>query len=324
MVRVLEALLEHLGNQFDSVIGDHTTIYLTGSCGRGDMGAASDIDPYVVRIDRSTLSAQSNDDSDIIASALRAAVRKVGLPDLDAHGEYARLVTAESLTENLGNVDDDKSGALTKRMLLLLESRPLLGRDAYETIVEQAIAAYWKNEEQHPADYLPIVLVNDIVRYWRIVLLNHESRLRDKTKEHSLRQSDAMALRRYKSYQLRIPRCLTCFSALAYLLAVTPTEPAHVNREDVLRMIRMSPIERLEALRGKTNVSPQALDEMIRLYVTYLERTNAGKQQLTALLSTDPKTVESVSRDGKEFTRHIFELIQALGGGRTLHRAIVV
>ena len=39
------------------------------------------------------------------------------------------------------------------------------------------------NEDLHPNDYLPFVLVNDIIRYWRIVLLSHESRLRKKKNE---------------------------------------------------------------------------------------------------------------------------------------------
>ena len=322
--RVQTALLEKLGDNHESLLGTHTTIYATGSCGRGDMGAASDLDPYVVRVDGAMPSARSNVDADLIAAALRQAVKQVGLLDLDADGEYARLVTAESLFENLGNVDDDKTGAFTKRMLLLLESRPLVGESAYVRLVEQTIDAYWKNEEQHRADYLPIVLLNDIVRYWRIVLLNHESRLRDKSKESPLSPDEKMALRRYSSYKLRVPRCLSCFSALAYLLALTPTEPAHVKREDIFRMVGMSPIERLEQLQGKPNTSTEILDILRQLYVAYLERTDNGKKVLIDQLKSDPTMITAVSQDGKDFTRHMFQLIQTLGGGRTLHRAIVV
>src|SRR5690606_39931962 len=138
----------------------------------------------------------------------------------------------QSLFEFLGSPLDDTTGALNRRMLLLLESRPLANEDAYHALIDQTIKAYWKNHDQHPTDYLPIVLVNDIVRHWRIVLLNHESKLREKVAKQGLSPDDEMALRRYSSYKLRVPRCLTCFSALSYLLSLTPSEPAHVEKDD--------------------------------------------------------------------------------------------
>lgn len=288
------------------------------------MGAASDLDPYVVRVhDRGSVFSDE-DAATTIASALRKAVCDAGLPELDANGEYASLVTAQSLFESLGSPLDDETGALTRRMLLLLESRPVVNEAAYQDLILQTIRAYWKNEEQHLADYLPIVLVNDIVRYWRILLLNHESRLREKAAKQGLSPEDEMALRRYSSYKLRVPRCLTCFSALSYLLALTPSEPAHVKRDDIVRMVQMPPIARLEFLRQIAGSPLGTLDELERLYIRFLERTDGGKTALTDELKADQETVIAVSRDGRNFTRHMFDLIQALGGGRPLHRAIVV
>lgn len=322
--RVQTSFLEQLGDERDAALGTHTTVYVTGSCGRGDMGAASDLDPYVVCVDAATFPVRAENAADFIAAALRHAVERVGLPALDADGEFARLVTAESLFEHLGSKLDDQTDALTKRMLLLLESRPLVNREAYDRLVGKTINAYWKNAEQHPNDYLPIVLVNDIVRYWRIVLLNHESRLREKSKKAMLLPPEEMALRRYSSYKLRVPRCLSCFSALAYLLALTQTEPAHVRREDIILMAGMTPIERLEQLRGNPNAPAATLDALRQLYAAYLRMTDGGKTELTDRLRSDATIVGAVSHDGKEFTRHMFHLIQTLGGGRTLHRAIVV
>lgn len=322
--RIRAAFLDQLGDHRDTTIGTHTTVYATGSCGRGDMGDASDLDPCVVYLDDGIAASRSEDATDVIADALRQAVEHVGLPELDANGDYARLVTAESLFSNLGSPTDDESGALTKRMLLILESRPLVNDEAYKALIRKTIAAYWKNEDLHPEDYLPIVLVNDIVRYWRIVLLNHESRLREKSKRDQMSPEKEMALRRYSSYKLRVPRCLSCFSALSYLLALTPTEPAHVNREDIIHMAGLTPIERLEHLRQYPNAPTDTLDALEKLYIRFLEKTNGGKEELTEELERDPKAVEAISRDGQEFTQHMFDLIQGLGGGRTLHRAIVV
>lgn len=114
------------------------------------MGAASDLDPYVVRVHAGGSGISDEDAATAIAWALREAVRDAGLPELDANGEYASLVTAESLFESLGSPLDDETGALTRRMLLLLESRPVVNEAAYQDLILQTIRAYWKNEGQHP------------------------------------------------------------------------------------------------------------------------------------------------------------------------------
>jgi len=62
-------------------------------------------------------------------------------------------------------------------MLLVLESRLLFIDDTYDALIDNTVEAYCRNYELHPTDYLPIVVVNDIVRYCRVVLLNGESKL---------------------------------------------------------------------------------------------------------------------------------------------------
>ncbi len=314
---VLRIELKAVGSE---VLCGGTTIYVTGSAGRGDMGPASDLDPYVIDIDgRATA-----DQSEAIEGALKATLLKLGLPELDADGEYARLVGAASLLSHLGEPLDDEKGALTKRMLLLLESQPLINPEAYEELLGRVIDAYWLNEGRHPDDYLPVVLLNDIVRYWRTLLLNHESRLRKKLREQDVSDARGLALRHYSSYKLRIPRCMSCFSALLYLLALTADEPAHVSREDVVAFVRLQPLGRLEELkRFDPGVSGQ-VDRLGSLYMGFLERSGRGKTALTDQMERDEGEVKSVKGDGREFTKIVFELVQRFGGGRELHRAIVV
>lgn len=190
--------------------------------------------------------------------------------------------------------------------------------------------AYWQNEERHPHDYLPFVLVNDIVRYWRILLLNHESRLRKK--KHDLDRSppagDAQQIllgeRRYSSYKLRLPRCLTCFSALTYLLALTRREGAHVTKDHVRTMVGLTPLERLGRLSALAGREMGRVDRLLKVYRSYLERTHAGKQALLGRLREDRAVHEALSREGHEFTRTMFELVQELGEGRPLHRHMLV
>ena len=309
-----------------------TTIYVVGSAGRLEMGDGSDLDPYIVTGVGSEGSAGgaaaegASADGAGMLSALHDSIRAAGLPDLDAGGKHAQPVTAAFLTQDLGDPNDDSKGALTKRILLLLESQPLVHPEAYNRLVAACVDVYWKNERGHEHNYLPIVLVNDIVRYWRTVLLNHESRIGVKlAKDVAGKTVDEVALRRYSSFKLRIPRCLSCFSALLYLLRLTASDDRGVTRDQVVATVRQTPLERLECLRGFSASVDRGVDTANARYVEYLEISNAGKPELLRQLAkSDGPLAHRVSTCGNAFTEAVFHLVQEVGGGRPLHRAIVV
>jgi len=99
----------------------------------------------------------------------------------------------------------------TARLLLLLESSPLIGESVYQQITNDVIVAYWKDYEGHKSDFMPIP-ANDILRMWRTFCVNYEARTQ------SAQRRDGK--RRLKNYKLKHSRLLTCYSALLYLLAV--------------------------------------------------------------------------------------------------------
>jgi len=316
--QVLDALKsniqDQLGDELNTWVGDHTCVYVTGSMGRLEMGTKSDLDAYTVKPDG------ASEDSSSLEAAVKLATAELELPPLDGAGKYLKAVSASELLDLLGSPRDDSEGVLTKRMLLVLESRVLLGSSAYDRLVGQVIDAYWQNAELHPDDYQPFVLVNDIIRYWRIVLLNHESKLRKaQAEEPDMSDAQLLAHRRYRSLKLRFPRCLSCFSALTYLLHLAPSDRAHISKEHVREMIRLSPLERLERLPKCSLV-----DELRTLYGGYLERNDRGKQELLAQLEHDQTEQQLMSRSGRDFTKKMFELVQRLGDGRALHRHMLV
>jgi predicted nucleotidyltransferase len=326
--------LEEVRSEFEKEwprLDPNTTIYVVGSAGRMEMSESSDLDPCIV----TNVGSEPNNDGTAAASttahvkeilsALRKSIVAVGIPDLDANGKHAEPVTAASLVQDLGSPDDDSGGAMSKRILLLLESKPLVHSVAYDRLKYACIQAYWKNEESHKDDYLPIVLVNDIVRYWRTVLLNHESRIREKLAKDVSGKANELALRRYSSFKLRIPRCLSCFSALLYLLHSTSNDKSSVTPDQVVTMVEMTPLERLASLVGTSTTVDEMVKSARQLYLKYLEISGKGKEDLLGALAKpeDPLTYE-IAKCGNVFSEIIFKLVQEIGGGRRLHRAIVV
>ncbi len=324
--RVFETLVESLrstiGERFEEVIGDHTFVYATGSCGRGEMGPGSDLDGYVVHIGAKPSDAQ------LIQHALEVANATAKLPPLDGGGRHIAMIEASKLIDRLGAPEDDtrEEGVFTKRMLLLLESRVVLGPQSYEKVLHAVLDAYWQNADLHPTRYQPFVLVNDIVRWWRIVLLNHESRLRKRAAEIEgpRRAERLLAERLYRSHKMRLARCLTCFSALTYLLALTPDDASHVSKEQVLEMVRQTPLERLATLPQLAGRPLEAVPKLLATYASYLERADDGKEAMLERLSHDRDFARQISREGGRFTELMFDLVQDLGRGGRLHRHMLV
>jgi hypothetical protein len=209
-------------------------------------------------------------------------------------------------------------------MLFLLESRPVVGEVAYERVRDMIIDAYWRNSEAHPHDYQPIVLINDIVRYWRILLLNYEAR---NTRQEGMSEATRDAKRRLRSYKLRFSRCLTCYSAIVYLLALTNgKDTPHVRKADIRLMVSQSPLERLLWARDRSERIGGAaalVDRLLEGYLTFLTFADQGTARLEEGFKRSPFRTQR-SRDGRSFGESMFELTVLLGRRNPLFRWVVV
>lgn len=319
---LVESLQATIGDRLDDVVGDHTFVYATGSCGRGEMSPHSDLDAYVVRVGTSAA------DSGFLQQAIETANAAANLPALDGGGRHIATIDSGDLIDRLGAPEDDtrEEGAFTKRMLLLLESRVVVGQESYERVLDAVINAYWQNADLHPKTYQPFVLVNDIVRWWRIVLLNHESKLRKRERELEGpgKAKHLLAERLHRSHKMRLARCLTCFSALTYLLALTPDDSSHVSKEQILEMVRQTPRERLQMLPTLAGRTLDSVPELLETYASYLARADTGKEATLERLREDRDFAREISREGGRFTELMFDLVQDLGRGGRLHRHMLV
>ena len=333
--RFEERLAVHLGADEAALIGDHTTVYVTGSGGRGEMSDASDLDLFLVR----TEGKPSKIDAALLQTAIIRATRDCNIPEPSADGAFLELHSAGDFVKLLGSTDDDWSNKFTARMLLLLESRPVVGSASYERLIRSVIDGYWSVADAHQFDYLPYVFVNDVIRYWRVVLLNHESRLR--AKEIELREAERLAPgtldvtarmkveRSARSFKLHFPRAIICFASLAYLLAKT-RQRLHVSKEDMKAMIALTPFERLDEAASISGIPSvmNTVDAMKPLYEGFLQDSAYPKKQLMARF--EQREFKHRQRDaGRAFGDQIFEMLRGLGtldGGRVhpLYRSMLV
>ena len=217
----------------------------------------------------------------------------------------------------LGKPEDDASNTFTARLLLLLESIPLLGETAYQDITQKVISEYWKDYQDHRGDFIPAFLTNDTLRMWRTFCVNYEARTQSEPPEKK-------AKRKLKNLKLKHSRLLTCYSALLYLLAIF-SKSGTVGPNDAVSMIQLTPTQRLEWLASQEDLAAAhpRIKELLVSYENFLQLTNASEIELVSrFLDKDQskKYFESAGRFGDL----MFEVLDAIGGRNALHRLLVV
>ena len=214
-------------------------VYATGSFGRSEASTHSDLDLFIVGKrngrpgpDGKEGSQLKRLDEILIKADLIQAVRKLGIPEFSGDGRYLVHYSVHDFTKTLGTPEDDVTNTFTARLLLLLESRPLLEDVVHRDVIEEVIAAYWEDYEDHKDDFMPAFLANDILRLWRTFCVNYEARTEREPE-------DKKAKRKLTNYKLKHSRLLTCYSALLYLLALYERQNS-VHPPDVIAMIGLT------------------------------------------------------------------------------------
>ena len=259
----LRALRERLRSAEDIAAGK-ACVYATGSFGRGEASTHSDLDLFIVGKRNGKPGPDGKEGSllkrldDIrIKADLIEVTRDLGIPEFSGDGRYLVHYSVHDFTKTLGTPEDDVTNTFTARLLLLLESRPLVEEEVYGEILEEVVAAYWRDYEDHKATFMPAFLANDVLRLWRTFCVNYEART-----ERAPEQEKAKG--KIKNYKLKHSRLLTCYSALLYLLTIFRGKGT-VGPTDALDMIRLSPTQRLEWLRDNKEL-PEARGTVARLW----------------------------------------------------------
>lgn len=217
------------------------------------------------------------------------------------------------MTEKLGGRDDDYENLFTARMLLLLESRPLLGGAMYERAIDDVLGEYWRDFSDNADDFLPIYLTNDIIRYWKVLCLNYEA---------NTRRTEDPNKRRLINYKLKHSRLLTCYSAILYFCHLLRTQST-VAATDARAMANLSPTGRLLRIAEADERFTEVVSDILRLYAEFLSVTDAPKKDLL-LKFNDPGYRADRHESGIEFGDRIFDLLKLVGEETRLFRYLVV
>ena len=316
--------LEALGRELSvakDILKSDGTVFATGSYGRLEASPNSDLDVFIVSLEKSPPSGKPL--FDIIRqiklkAELINAAEKVGMAEFDGGGKFLETHLSSDLINEVGSPSDDFKNTFTGRMLLILESRPILGYDVYEKIKISAIDCYFRDYPGIENKFVPYFLVNDILRMWRTFCVNYE---------HFRGSSDT----RVKNLKLKYMRMLTCYSAIIYILAAFRMQGA-VSPKDIFDLSSLTPTERLLEFGASGRFSELGAErdilstcrEAVAEYGEFLEFVQEKQAAIKAL-----KQDEERWRDRSYlFGGKIVSLIHKLAGdeylANPLYRSILV
>lgn len=318
-VSKLKEYLVESAKQIDGI----ACVYATGSFGRSEAWKYSDLDLFIVAKNKDVRPEAGRPESTLrkldeicLKADLIKATRILGIPEFDGDGKYLVHYTIDDLKNKLGHPEDDADNTFTARLLLLLESRPLIGDVVYDEVVGDVIAAYWRDYSDHKGEFVPAFLANDIVRLWRTFCVNYEVRTERAPVEKNIR-------RRQKNYTLKHSRLLTCYSGLMFLLSIFALKKT-VEPDDVREMVSLSPTERLEWMLRIPELADAQKDiaAVLKKYGEFLELKD-DKDRFFQLMS-DRTTMKELMDGSHVLSDGIFRAIQIIGEGNRLHRLLLV
>jgi predicted nucleotidyltransferase len=296
-------------------------VYVTGSVARGEASSESDVDLFILDTadENRAQIALSNIDASLLRADLIRAGRKLGLPEFSGDGIYLDVHRLTAMVTNLGYPRDDYTNSFTARLLLMLESKPLLNKEAHlvarNTIAERYFRDYPANEKF----FQPTFMANDILRYWKTLCLNYEAEQNDGAPSGY----DAETWRRrnrLRNIKLKFSRMWMCHSALAYLLAVS-AEAKTVSPEDALKMMELSPRQRFEGL-AKYGADRALINSVLESYSWFLENLPPRKQDAYEWVGEKEKWQDARSQ-GQAFGDSVVDLLMSFDKDSALFRYLV-
>jgi hypothetical protein len=300
------------------------SVFATGSFGRIEASPHSDLDLFIVGKTNGKLGPDGKEgsllkalDEILIKAELIEVTRALGIPEFSGDGRYLHHYSVHEFTKTLGTPEDDVTNTFTARLLLLLESQPLVEEDVYFDVIQEVIAAYWRDYEDHKSAFMPAFLSNDILRLWRTFCVNYEAR----TERVPEREK---AKGKLKNYKLKHSRLLTCYSALLFLLAMFRKDKT-VSPASALDMIKLTPTGRLEFLLSQKQLADahSTIERLLAQYEHFLDTTNASESELIDRF-LDKKVSQELMDAAYRFGDLMFEALNRIGQGDRFHRLLVV
>lgn len=289
------------------------TIFTVGSYGRLEASEHSDIDLFFV-YEKGPTERRTNEMR--LFGRLIELVEELDFPKLSNDAQYLQSHVVKDVLAHLGGAEDDSRNYFTTRMLLLLESRPLYGQEAYQSVIAQILESYIRDYPTHASNFRPWFLLNDIMRFWKTLLLNYENkRNRDQDRDEQNPKP------RVKNFKLKYSRATTCFATICAIGSLTEA----ASLDSLTEIVAETPRERLLRVKDQQPKLEPQVSAVLDEYSWFLEQTALPTEALEDMFR-DRESRRSMFDRAESYADRIFKLLHAideLSEGKLI-RALVV
>lgn len=255
--------------------GSDASIVALGSVGRFEFTDESDID-WVLLVDgQADLAHQTQIAS--IAMSVKAHSKKPVGPE----GTFGKMASSHDLVQYIGGGDDSNAN-LTRRMLLLLESRPIGDAAAYDRVVRVILERYLTGDHGwgRATGGVPRFLLNDVMRYWRTIAVDYAYKQWTRDKEGWALRSAKLRLSRKLIFASGL---ISCFSLAGESWAddqsVTQGERKLRGIEKLSAVSSQTPLDRLAGAFAAESVQESAVRQAFDAYDAFLGILSDGSKR---------------------------------------------
>jgi hypothetical protein len=264
---------------------------VVGSFGRLEASKESDLDYFALNPSREKIPQEPLEIADEVVRRM-----KFRLPAKDGHFR-ANQVFDEMLVQIGG--DQDTNTNLSRRMLLFTESRHLFNEDGYDIYISRLLGRYIQRHATKNKP--PLFLLNDLIRFYRTMLVDFDYKTRSEGKAWGLR-----------NVKLTFSRKMLYFGGL-----VAIAESFEYPRSDKIRIIsellKLAPAARIESIFGVAG------EKALALYDEFLGRISSqsirsGLEKVTSENRRDSAAFSELKDLGQEFSIELVGLLRGKYG----------
>lgn len=263
LVTKLKAALSELEDPSCAVV-------VTGSLGRGEASGDSDAD-WVLLVD-----GPSDPDHAQLAREVEQRICKVVPKKPGPTGTFGDIVPSHGLVHYIAGTRDTNEN-LTRRILLLSESRALTGQVIRERAIRNVLARYVLHDRsvrnQAKAYHaIPHFLLNDVVRYWRTMASDYASKMWERSRKEWGTRNIKL---RFSRKLLFVWGLVASFSGVLFqseaLRGATNEDEFFRLLADLIReQTEVTPLELLARILCHPDVKPETAKTIFSTYDTFL------------------------------------------------------
>ena len=184
-IRAARARTDAVVDQLAAALADlhdvNCSVIVTGSLGRAEATEGSDAD-WVLLVD-----GQSDPEHAILARKIENRIREIVPKEVGPTGTFGNIVASHELVHYIAGTRDSNEN-LTRRILLLAESRALANPLVRERVIRNILARYVLHDRPVQSksgrrQTIPHFLLNDVVRYWRTVASDYASKMWERSRQ---------------------------------------------------------------------------------------------------------------------------------------------